>query len=86
LKARILASEGAGTVDQGLGLSASKVQNVLINAALQMAITDTVRATTIVEGGILIVAKKITSVVQENKNEIIRVNHRSSLDPAKTTG
>ena len=86
LKAKTLASEDAGAVDQGRGLSASKVKNVLINEALRVAITDTVRATTIVEGGIPLAAKKITSVVQENKNKISRVNRRSSLDPAETTG
>ena len=86
MKAKTLASEDKGAVDQGRDLSASKVLNVLIHADLQITITDTIRAATIVEGGIPLAAKKIMSVVQENKNEIIRVNRLSSLNPAETTG
>ena len=86
LKAKTLASEDGGAVDQGRGLSASKVQNALIHAALQVAIKDTIRAATIVEGGIPLAAIKITSVVQDNNNEIIRVNCLSSNNPEETTG
>ena len=86
MKAKTLASEDGGAVDQGCGLSASKVQNALIHAALQVAIKDTIRAATIVEGGIPLAAIKIKRVVQDNNNEIIRVNRLSSNNPEETTG
>jgi len=62
------------------------VQNVLINAAIRVAITDTIREIITVEEGIPLVAKKITSVEEENKDVIRRLNLKNNINPAETTG
>ena len=78
-------SGDAGVVDLGRGLLASKVQNVLIDAAHQVAITDPVRITTIVGGGIHLAVKIITNDVQETRG-VIKVKRKDLLDLAETTG
>ncbi len=78
-------SGDAGVVDLGRGLLASKVQNVLIDAAHQVAITDPVRITTIVGGGIHLAVKIITNDVQEIRG-VIKVKRKDLLDLAETTG
>ena len=85
LRAKTPVSGDAGVVDLGRGLLASKVQNVLIDAAHQVAITDPVRITTIVGGGIHLAVKIITNDVQEIRG-VIKVKRKDLLDLAETTG